>query len=199
MLVHIITAVHYILGLGVPTVATAVGGRLRWDDGRDVYDTITGGWEYPEGIVSVLGATQNNSHDGTEIRIMGSKATLVLTFRDYRVVEEDSPPNYRYTTRAWPKAAREAYWQSLGLPLEEERVRPEPREPKVVRRYERSEGRRSWHMRHFIERVRSRQQPVQDVSMGNDAAITAHLANLAYETKRAIHFDRARRRIVEPS
>jgi predicted dehydrogenase len=175
----------------VPTVATAVGGRFFWKDERDVYDTITGGWEYPEGLVSVLGATQNNSHDGTQIRIMGTEATLVLTFSTYTLVEEDAQPNWRYTTNVWPKAAREAFWKSKGMPLEQEPRRRQPREPKILRRYEPGEGRRQpWHMKHFIDRVRSREAPVQGVTMGNDAAITAHLANLAYETKRRIHWSR---------
>jgi predicted dehydrogenase len=199
VLVHIITAYHFMLGLGVPEVTTAVGGRLRWKDERDVYDTITAGHEYPEGIVAVLGATQNNGHDGTEIRILGSRATLVLTFSGYTVVEEDSPPNWRYTTRAWPKSLREAYWASKGLPLEDERpAQPAEQQPRVLRRYERPPGpAQPWHMKHFIECVRGRRPPVQDVEMGNDAAITAHLANLAYDTKRAVHFDRGGRKVVE--
>ena len=199
VLVHIITAIHFVLDLGVPTVATAVGGRLRWKDDRDVYDTITGGYEYPEGIVSVLGATQNNGHDRTEIRIMGTVATMVLTFGGYSVLEEASSSNWRYTTRVWPKAAREAFWDSKGLPLQEPPRRAEVPEPKVLRRFERQRRREPWHMKHFIDRVRSREQPVQGVEMGNDAAITAHLANLAYETKRTLQWSREERRVVEPA
>ena len=197
VLVHIITAIHFVLDLGVPTVATAVGGRLRWKDDRDVYDTITGGYEYPEGIVSVLGATQNNGHDRTEIRIMGTLATMVLTFGGYSVLEEASSSNWRYTTRVWPKAAREAFWDSKGLPFQEPPRRAEVPEPKVLRRFERQRRRAPWHMKHFIDRVRSREQPVQGVEMGNDAAITAHLANLAYETKRTLQWSREERRVVE--
>ena len=125
VLVHIITALHFMLDLDVPTIGTAVGGRFVWKDDRNVYDTITGGWEYPEGIVSVLGASQNNGFDGTEIRIMGSKATMVLSFGDYVVYEEDSPPNWRYTTNPWPKDLREEYWISKGLSIDRRR-RPGP-------------------------------------------------------------------------
>lgn len=196
VLVHLITAVHYLLNLDVPTIGTAVGGRFRWKDDRNVYDTITGGWEYPEGIVSVLGASQNNGHDGTGIRIMGSKATMLLTFGGYTVVEEDSPPNWRYTTNVWPKALREEYWASKGLPPEAPPPGPpQPREPKILARYEApADGRRvPWHMQHFIDCVRERRRPVQDIVMGNNAAITAHMANLAYYRKQTVHFDRTRR------
>ena len=199
VLVHIITAIHYVLNLDVPTVGTAVGGRLRWKDDRNVYDTITGGWEYPEGVVTVLGASQNNAHDGTEIRIMGSKATMILTFTGYTVVEEDSPASWRYTTNVWPKAYREEYWTSKGLPVEAPpQVQQTKREPKVVKEYQPDlqGGRMPWHMQHFVDCVRTRRAPVQGVVMGNNAAITAHMANLAYFNRQVVQFDRTTRKVI---
>ncbi len=202
VLVHMLTAVHYVLGLGAPTIGTAVGGRLVWKDERDVYDTIMGGWEYPEGVVVTMGASQNNGFDGTQIRLMGTKATMVLTWNDYVVYEEDSPPNWRYTTNVWPKALREAYWASKGLPIEAPPPTPQVRrDPKVLKRWDPpalapGAPRVPWHMQHFVDCVRARRRPVQDVAMGNDAAVAAHMANLAYYGKQAVHFDRATRRIV---
>jgi predicted dehydrogenase len=200
VLVHIITAVHYMLNLGVPTVATAVGGRLMWKDDRSVYDTITGGWEYPEGIVTVLGATQNNGYNGTQIEVLGSKASMVLTFSGYAIYEEDSPPNWRYTTNAWPKTFREEYWTSKGLPVDAPPNQPQqPRTPKVVRQWtapEPGSPRVPHHMQQFIDCVRARRTPVQDVVMGNNAAITAHMADESYFNRRTIFFDRATRKLV---
>jgi predicted dehydrogenase len=200
VLVHIITALHYMLDLGAPTMATAVGGRLVWKDDRNVYDTITGGWEYPEGIVTVLGATQNNGHDGTGIRIMGTKATMVCTFNNYTVVEEQSPPNYRYTTNVWPKPLREEYWASKGLPVDPaaQGGGGGSREVKELRRYQPREGPRvAHHMQHFVDCVRTRRQPVQDVTMGNNAAVAAHMANQAYFDRKTVFFDRATRKVVD--
>ena len=203
VLVHIITAVHYLLDLGAPAVGTAVGGQLRWKDGRNVYDTITGGWEYPEGIVSILGATQNNNYDGTGIRIMGSKATMVLTFTSFTVYEENDQANWRYTTNVWPKALREEFWDSKGLPLNPDPLAPPaPRPPrKVLHEYAppAPDGRRrAYHMEAFVDCVRSRKTPVQDVAMGNDAAVAAHLANLAYYSKKTMRYDRASRKLLTP-
>jgi predicted dehydrogenase len=203
VLVHIITAIHYLLDLQAPTVASAVGGRLRWKDDRNVYDTITGGWEYPEGMVSVLGATQNNNYDGTGIRIMGSKATMVLTFTCFTVYEENDQPNWRYTTNVWPKAQREAFWESKGLPLNPDPLAAQPQRPprKVLHEFAPppSDGRRrAYHMEAFIDSVRSRKQPVQDVAMGNDAAVAAHLANLAYFHKQTMRYDRASGKLLTP-
>ena len=200
VLVHIITALHFMLDLDAPTVATAVGGRLRWKDDRDVYDTITGGWEYPEGIVMVLGAQQNNGYDGTQIRIMGSKATLVLSFASYTLYEETGQPNWRYTTNPWPKPFREEYWTSKGLPLEvdpqAQGFRP-PERVKEIKRYEPPAGPRrfSYHMQHFVDCIRNGKQPVQNVAMGNNAAIAAHMANLSYFERKVVQFDRKTRKV----
>lgn len=201
VLVHIITALHFMLDLDAPTVATAVGGRLRWKDDRDVYDTITGGWEYPEGIVMVLGAQQNNGYDGTQIRIMGSKATLVLTFAGYTLYEETGQANWRYTTNPWPKPFREEYWKSKGLPLEvdppAQGSRPQER-VKEIKTYESPPGPRrfSYHMQHFVDCIKNGTQPVQNVAMGNNAAIAAHMANLSYFERRVVQFDRKTRKLV---
>lgn len=199
LLVHIITTLHFLLDLDVPTLATAVGGHFRWKEGRDVYDTITGGYEYPEGIVAVLGAQQNNGYDGTQIRIMGSKATLVLSFATYTLFEETGQPNWRYTTNPWPKAYREEFWKSKGLPLEtdpQQQPRPQAR-VKELRKWEPPEGARrfAYHMQHFVDCIRSGRKPVQDVVMGNNAAITAHMANLAYFDKKVVRFDRQTRKV----
>lgn len=199
VLVHIVTALHFMLDLDTPTLATAVGGRLRWKDDRDVYDTITGGLEYPEGIVMVLGAQQNNGYDGTQIRIMGSKATLVLSFAGWTLYEETGQPNWRYTTNVWPKAYREEFWKSKGLPLEQDPqagFRPQERF-REIRRYEPPPGARrfSHHLQHFVDCVRTGQRPVQDVVMGNNAATAAHMINMAYFEKKVVQFDRQTRTV----
>ncbi len=199
VLVHIITTLHFMLDLDAPTIATAVGGRLYWKDDRDVYDTITAGLEYPEGIVMVLGAQQNNGYDATQFRIMGTKGTLVVTFAGYTLYSEIGTPNWRYSTNPWPKAAREAYWKSKGLPLE---LDPQQgfggaRERfKEIKRYEPPQGRRAaYHMQHFVDCIRSAKQPVQDVVMGNNAALTAHMTNMAYFDRKVVKFDRQTRKV----
>ena len=201
VLVHIITTLHFVLDLDVPTVGNAVGGRFVWKGKRNVYDTITGSWEYPEGMISVLGATQNTAYGGTQIRIMGTKATMVLTFTDYKIYDDDSPPNWRYTTNVWPKAARESYWQSKGLPIETPppQIGSNPqRVPVVSRQWQPPTPpvRQPWHMLHFVDCLRARRTPVQDVVMGTNAALTSHMANLAYYGKQTVRFDRATRKLT---
>ncbi len=208
VLVHIITTLHYVLNLGVPTVGTAVGGLLKWKDGRTVYDTIMGNWEYPEGIITTLGATQNNHYDATGIRIMGDKATMVMSFGSYTVYEDDDQSNWRYTTNVWPKKYREEFWKSKGIPLETDptaaRGRGE-RTLKVLKRWEPPAAQPGAprmapaHMQHFLDCVRNRRQPVQDVVLGNNAAITAHMANMAYFNKQMVKYDRKTGKVTQTS
>lgn len=195
VLVHLITAVHFMLNLQAPTVANAIGGRLHWKDDRNVYDTIVAGFEYPEGVIGSFGATQNNHYDDTGIRIMGTDATMVLTFNSYTVYGENDVSNWRYTTNVWPKDLREEYWKSKGLSLDPDPAAPVQRpERKVLKAYEPpppSERRRAYHMEHFVDCVRARRRPVQDVVMGNNAAIAAHMANMSYYGRKTIEYDRA--------
>jgi len=197
VLVHIITSLHFMLDLDAPEIATAVGGRLYWKDDRDVYDTITAGLEYPEGIVMVLGAQQNNGYDSTQFRIMGTKGTLVVTFAGYTLYAETPTPNWRYSTNPWPKAAREEYWKNKGLPLEADPQQTARPRFKEVKKYEPPQATRrpAHHMQHFVDCIRNGKQPVQDVVMGNNAALTAHMTNLAYFDRKVVRFDRRTRKV----
>jgi len=51
-------------------------------------------------------------------------------------------------------------------------------------------------MQHFVDCVRTRRAPVQGVVMGNNAAITAHMANLAYFNRQVVQFDRTTRKVI---
>ena len=201
VLVHLITAVQFMLNLQAPAVANAIGGRLFWKDDRNVYDTIVANYEWPEGIIGTFGATQNNHYDDTGIRILGTKGTMVLTFSGYTVYSENDESNWRYTTNVWPRDLREEFWRSKGLSLNPDpNAAPVQRpERKVLKEYEPpppSARRRAYHMEHFIDCVRTRRRPVQDVNMGNNAAIAAHLANMSYYNKVTMQFDRATRKVT---
>jgi predicted dehydrogenase len=195
LLVHVLTTLHFILDLGVPTVAHGVAGNFVWKDGRTAYDTITATYEYPEGLISILGASQNSHYNGREIRIHGTKATMVLSLGGYTVYEAEDPPAWTYPTRVWPKRYREPFWEEKGVDLNRRQSGGE--EKRVIRRYEPAEGpRQPYHMAHFVNAVRTRTKPVQDVVLGNAAATTAHLANLSYDNKKCVRFDRATRRVI---
>ena len=45
------------------------------------------------------------------------------------------------------------------------------------------------HAKNFIECVRSRQKPVADVEIGHRSSIIPHLGNIAYKTRKKLHWD----------
>ena len=52
------------------------------------------------------------------------------------------------------------------------------------------------HVRNFLDCVKSRQQPVENLEVGHHVSTVAHLGNLAYRTKTEIHWDSKKERAV---
>jgi hypothetical protein len=47
------------------------------------------------------------------------------------------------------------------------------------------------HVRNFLGSIRSRQQPLEDATMGHKAAAVAHLINLSLDRKASVTWDRS--------
>jgi len=73
---HSLTPVTSILGLKMPSLAVATGGKFRYEE-REVPDTFNMLIDYPEKItVAVLG-TQGNDYDGTGARGAGGRIPVI--------------------------------------------------------------------------------------------------------------------------
>lgn len=55
------------------------------------------------------------------------------------------------------------------------------------------------HVNNFIECVRSRKRPICDVEIGRDAAVLAHMGNIAYRTGDALKWDGQTRKFISNS
>jgi predicted dehydrogenase len=168
VLVHLITEIHWLLDLDVPSQVSAAGGILRWKDG-DVADTVSALCQYPEGVVLNIGATQANGHDGQLVQLLGTKATLELTHRGWSLYEEHYSEGYPYVIEAWPREFREEFYREHNLPLQPRREPESP--PRVLASYESPSGYDSTteHVRNFLGSIRSRQQPLEDATMGRSS------------------------------
>jgi len=51
-------------------------------------------------------------------------------------------------------------------------------------------------VRNFLDCVRSRKRPLEDVEIAHKVSTTAHLGNIALLTKRSIHWDAANERVI---
>ena len=214
VLVHIITTIHYLLGIpAAPPLVTAVGGRFRWHQGpgdaiwgkwngpddRDAYDSITITTRYPEGLVANYEANQDNQFLGQHMYILGSKATMDLTFGDYKVYAEEWPQRWSYAVESWARPERERFYAANGgapQPMNPAAMRAAfaPTAPKPILQSQPmspSNFARGYspHMEAFIQAIRTGTQPAEDVHLGVEAATTALLGNMSYQRQQAIHWD----------
>ena len=88
---HSLTPTLYMLGVKMPAMAVAAGGKWRYEE-REVPDTFNMLIDYPEKItVAVLG-TQGNDYSGTGDRGAGGRIPVIrgwegsLTIRDKEIV-----------------------------------------------------------------------------------------------------------------
>lgn len=189
VLSHLITEIHWLLGLNAPERVVATGGILHWKDEREVADTVHAACTYPGGQVVTLSTTQANGYNGTAIQFLGTKATLELTHRGWTLYEEKYAEGYSYVVEAWPREFREEFYREHNLP-----ARPSPGPP---------EGRRTlqsfaWpsgydstqeHVKNFFRCVETRAQPLEDALVGHRAATVAHLINLSLEQGKTLVWD----------
>jgi predicted dehydrogenase len=77
-------------------------------------------------------------------------------------------------------------------------VIPEPKK-KTVEAYKGAPGRdaRPAHVRNFLDCVKSRENPVENLEVGHFVSTVAHLGNLAYRTKTEIHWDAKTEHAIE--
>jgi len=88
---HSFTPVVHMLGVTMPSLAVATGGKFRYDD-REVPDTFNMLVDYPEKVTAAVLGTQGNSHQGQPSRGAGGRCPVIrgwdgtLTFAGSEIV-----------------------------------------------------------------------------------------------------------------
>jgi predicted dehydrogenase len=193
LLVHLVSGMQYMLGWNEPPKRVmAMGGILRFPDGRNMPDVHPTLFEYGE--VPVYMRLNLGCETPEMYRFMGSKGLLEVTETAINYMPqtgEDSAPSY-YTS-GYPREMREAYlkqWHAEHDP-------PPGKEPAL-------EGFSykgvSWdeekpHLWRFFQAVKSRQPVTEDAVFGHNAALACHLANESYFRRSATIWDAASQQI----
>src|SRR5690349_4945296 len=111
LLVHLVSGMMFVLGMNEPPKrAMAMGGILRWKDGRNMPDVHASLFQY--GDIPVYMRLNLGTEMPETYRFQGSKGILELTEFGLSYTPqtgEDSSPSY-YTT-SFPRAMREQYLQ----------------------------------------------------------------------------------------
>jgi len=187
LLVHLVSGMMFVMGLNEPPKrAMAMGGILRWKDGRNMPDVHSTLFEY--GNVPVYMRLNLGTETPEVYRFMGSKG--ILEVNEYSVTFTPQPgvdTSPSYYTNSFPHAMREAYFKQWH----EEHDPPPGKEPAHESVSYRSV---SWdelkpHLWTFFQAVRSRKPVTEDAVFGSNAAIACHMANESYFRRSAVCFD----------
>ncbi|MFZ1129374.1 MAG: Gfo/Idh/MocA family oxidoreductase [Terriglobales bacterium] len=193
LLVHLVSGMMFVLGWNeAPKRAMAMGGILRWKDGRnmpDVHGTLFQYGDIPVYMRLNLGTEMPETY-----RFQGSKGILEMTEFGLSFTPQtgkDSGPSYY--DGSFPHAMRDAYekrWHEENTP----RLGHEPM-PETISFKGPDYDDVKPHLWAFFEAVRSRKPVVEDAVFGHHAALACHMANESYFRQQAVHWDAVTRMI----
>jgi predicted dehydrogenase len=193
LLVHLISGMMYALNWNQPpTRAMAMGGILRWKDGRNMPDVHTSMFQY--GDIPVVMRLNLGTESPEVLRIMGSKGYLEIgefSLTHYPQPGVDTSPSYY--AQSFPRAMREEYLKQWH-----EQNDPKPGQEPLMEAatfkgpsYDDVKP----HLWTFFQAVRSRKPVTEDAVFGNHAALACHMANESYFRKSAVYLDPASKTI----
>ncbi len=189
LLVHLVSGMNYMLGWNeAPKRAMALGGILRFPDGRNMPDVQATLFDYGRAPVYLR---LNLGCETPEIyRFQGSKGILEVTettISYFPQSGEDESPSY-YTV-SYPRATREAYLKQWHAEHD-----PKPGKEPVAEGF--TYRGVSWdeekpHLWKFFQGVKNRQPVTEDAVFGHHAALACHMANESYFRRAAVTWDAA--------
>ena len=189
--VHLLSRVHYILGVQYPLSAAAEGGLYKWTGDRDVPDIHNTLYDYGKFTVQVSANLESNWDGGEIVRLMGDKGTIEMSEDRASAVlfPYTHREDYAYPLDSWPKDLKEQFIAKhkndpvadIGLADKQ----PQRKQEKFVQPREGTED----HIANFLQCVHSRQQPIENVEFGCGTAVACHMANISYKEKKRVHWD----------
>jgi len=168
--VHLINIALWAMQEKGPNRVSSSGGKYVYDDISDTPDTQHTLYDFPEfTMVWEHQMTASHGCEGREhgVAFHGSEATLVVDSKGWEVIPEQFPKNIK----------------KIDASL-------------VAEKHKKKGDGRPQHIRNFLDCVRSRQRPVEDVEIGHRISAVAHLGNLALRSGRIILWDAEAERVV---
>ena len=168
LLVHQTDIVNFMLSKTVPTSCMASGAIYRWtdaNDDRDTPDTFSAIYEYPGKLQINYSCYFGNVHYGYGEQLMGTEGTIeVLNRQELKFYPED----YRGVSPA---------------------VKNKP--PIVLngmKDFNEADGAIN-HFKNFVQAVLGKEQVIAPPDVGQQAAISGHMATLSYKNRKMIVWD----------
>ena len=191
LFVHLTTTIHYIMAAKMPHSVVARGSLYRWNEKRDVPDTLNAILEYPEGFTVNLSSTFNNQNNAEgSFEFLGTEGSLLLGWRRMTFVPERNFENNRWILQAWPEELERRYYEDPAVKREEKARLAARGAKRALKEFkERGASPTVKHFMSFFESVRTRKPTVEDVWTGHRAAACAHMVNNSAETGRVVQWD----------
>ncbi len=172
LLVHQTDITNFVCSKRVPLSCMASGGIYRWtdpDDDREVPDTLSAVYEYPDKFHINYSCYFGNEHYGYGEQFLGNEGTIEVINRQ---ILNFYPETFRGKAPAHV-AARKAF--ELNLPGNDN--------PAVEA-----------HIRNFLAAIQGREKLVAPVEIGQEAAISGHMATLSFRNGKKVLWDNTARK-----
>jgi len=176
LLVHQTDIVNFMLGKTVPKTCMASGGVYRWTDktdDRDVPDTLSAIYDYSDRLQINYSCYLGNEFFGYGEEICGNEGTLRVMNRQDLYFEPEMYNNHR-TDR--PNRAPDNIKARAAVHIN------------GLTEFKESDGAIN-HFRNFIMSVLGKETPIAPPPVGQQAAISGHMATLSYKNQKKIVWD----------
>jgi predicted dehydrogenase len=191
LLVHLVSGMNYMLGWNEPPRRVmAMGGILRFPDGRNMPDVHASLFEYTAKNIPVYLRLNLGCESPEMYRFQGSRGMLEVTETTIGYTPQsgqDESPCY-YTT-SYPKSMRDDYLKQWHAEHDAAPGKEPLHEAFLYKGI-------SWdelkpHLWTFFEGVRNRKQVTEDAVFGHNAALACHMANESYFRRSTVTWDGA--------
>jgi len=167
LMVHQTDIVNFVCGKTVPLSCMASGGIYRWvdpDDDREVPDTLSAIFEYADRFHINYSCYFGNDRFGYGEQFLGNEGTLEVLNRQ---ILNFYPEKFGGKPPAQVAARKEV---SLQIPGNDNNAVQA-------------------HVKNFIEAILGKAQVIAPAALGQQAAISGHMATLSYRRNRKIYWE----------
>jgi predicted dehydrogenase len=166
LLVHQTDIVNFMLSKTVPKSCMASGGIYRWHDDRDTPDTFSAIYEYGDNFQLNYSCYFGNDHYGFGEQLCGNEGTIeVMNRQDLYFTPET------FKGKAPPSISSRAPIHLNGRAD-----------------FNEADGANN-HFRNFILSVQGKEKPIAPPPVGQQAAISGHMATLSFKNNKKILWD----------
>jgi predicted dehydrogenase len=166
LLVHQTDIVNFMLNKTVPKSCAASGGIYRWHDDRDTPDTFSAIYEYPNDLQLNYSCYFGNDHYGFGEQLCGNEGTIEVLNRQDLVFTPET-----FKGKAPPSIANRPVIKLNGRAD-----------------FGEADGANN-HFRNFIMSILGKEKPIAPPPIGQQAAISGHLATLSFKHNQKILWD----------